>query len=76
LEKYRQRVFNKTVLRGVFGPKRDEIIGGWRNLHSEELHDCFSLKSVIRMMRPRMMRWAGHKAYMGEQCIQSFSRKI
>jgi hypothetical protein len=58
-------VFDNTVLRGIFGPKRDEIIGGWKNLYNEELHNWYSLQSVSRMIRPRRMRWAGHEAYMG-----------
>jgi hypothetical protein len=53
------------VLR-VFGPKRDEEIGGWRKLPDDELHNLYSLPSIIRMMKSRRMLWAGHVAQMGE----------
>jgi hypothetical protein len=48
-------------LRGIFGPKRDEVTGGWRKLHNEELHSLYSSPSI------RRMRWAGHVAGMGEK---------
>jgi hypothetical protein len=48
------------VLRRIFEPKRDEVTGGWRKLHSEELHNLYSSASVIRMIKSRRMRWAGH----------------
>jgi hypothetical protein len=54
------------VLRRIFGPKRDEVTGGWRKLHSEELHNLYSSPNIIRMIKPRRMRWAGHVARMGE----------
>jgi hypothetical protein len=55
------------VLRMIFGPKRDEVTGGWRKLHNEELHDFYSSPSIIRIMKSRRMRWAGHVARMGEK---------
>jgi hypothetical protein len=55
------------VLRRIFGPKRDEVTGGWRTLHNEELHNLYSLPSTIRMIKSRRMRWAGHVARMGEK---------
>jgi hypothetical protein len=55
------------VLRRIFGPKRDEVTGGWRNLHNEELHNLYSSPSIIRMIESRRMRWAGHVARMGEK---------
>jgi hypothetical protein len=55
------------VLRRIFGPKRDEVTGGWRKLHNEELHSLYSSPSTIRMIRSRRMRWAGHVARMGEK---------
>jgi hypothetical protein len=55
------------VLRRIFGSKRDEITGGWRKLHDEELHNFYSSPSIIRMMKSRRMRWAGHVARMGEK---------
>jgi hypothetical protein len=54
------------VLRGIFGPKRDEVIGGWRKLHNEELHTLYCSPSIIRMIKSRRMRWAGHVTRMGE----------
>jgi hypothetical protein len=53
----------KTVLR-IFGPKRDEVTGEWRKLHNEELHDLYSSPSIIRIIKARRMRWAGHVARM------------
>jgi hypothetical protein len=47
-----------------FGPKRDEVMGGWRELHNEELRDLYSSPSIIRMIKLRRMRWAGHVARM------------
>jgi hypothetical protein len=58
-------VFENRVLRRLFGPKRDEVTGKWRKLHNEELHDLYSLPSIIRIMKVRRMRWAGHVARMG-----------
>jgi hypothetical protein len=59
-------VFENRVLRGVFGPKRDEVTGEWRKLHNEELNDLYSLLNIVRMVKSRRMRWAGHVARMGE----------
>jgi hypothetical protein len=53
------------VLRRIFGPNRDEVTGGWRKLHNEELHNLYSLSSVIRKIKSRRMRWAGHVARIG-----------
>jgi hypothetical protein len=50
------------VLRRIFRPKRDEATGEWRKLHNEELHDLCSSPSIIRIMKTRSMRWAGHVA--------------
>jgi hypothetical protein len=55
-------VFENKVLRGIFGPKGDEATGEWRKLHNEELHDLYSSLSMIRIMKWRRMRWAGHVA--------------
>jgi hypothetical protein len=64
-EENRPRVFENRVLRRIFGPKRDEVIGGWRKLHNEELHNLYCSPSVIRMIKSRRMRWIGHVARMG-----------
>ena len=67
-EERRLRVFENGVLRRVFGPKRDEVTGEWRKLHNEELSDLYSLPNIVRVVKSRRMRWAGHVARMGEGC--------
>jgi hypothetical protein len=66
-EEHRLRVFENRVLRRIFGPKRDEVIGGWRKLHNEKLHKLYSSPNIIRMMKSKGMRWTGHVARMGEK---------
>jgi hypothetical protein len=66
-EEHRLRVFENRVLRRLFGPKRDEVTGEWRKLHNEELRDLYSSPSIIRIIRMRRMRWAGHVARMGRR---------
>jgi hypothetical protein len=51
------------MLRKIFGPKRDEVTGVWRKMHNEELHNLYPSPSLIRMIKSRRMRWAGHKAF-------------
>jgi hypothetical protein len=65
-EERRLRVFENRVLRRVFGPKRDEVTAEWRKLHNEELNDLYSLSNIVRVVKSRRMRWAGHVARMGE----------
>jgi hypothetical protein len=65
-EEHRLRVFENRVLRRIAGPKRDEMTGGWRKLHKEEFHNLYSSPSVIRMIKSKRMRVAGHVARMGE----------
>jgi hypothetical protein len=55
------------VLTSVFGPKRDEVTGGWRELHNEELHNLYSSPSIIRIIKSRRMKWAEHAARIGEK---------
>jgi hypothetical protein len=62
MEEHRLMVFEPRVLRRIFGPKRDEATGGWRKLHNEELHNFYSLPSIIRMIKSRRMGWVGHVA--------------
>jgi hypothetical protein len=59
-------VFENRVLRRIFGPRRDEVTEDWRKLHNEELHNLYSSPNIIKMMKSRRMRWAGHIARMGE----------
>jgi hypothetical protein len=66
-KEHRLRVFENRVLRRIFGPKRDEVTGEWRKLHKEKLHDLYSSPSIIRLIKTRRMRWAGHVAQMGEK---------
>jgi hypothetical protein len=61
------RVFENRVLRRISGPKRDEVIGGWRKLHKEELHNLYCSPSIIRIIKSRRIRWAGHVARMGRR---------
>jgi hypothetical protein len=65
-EEHRLRVFENRVLRRIFGPWRDEVTGGCRKLHNEELHGLYSSPSIVRVIKARRMRWAGHVARMGE----------
>ena len=62
----RLRVFENRMLRRVFGPRRDEVTGEWRKLHNEELSDLYSLPNIVRVLKSRRMRWAGHVERMGE----------
>jgi hypothetical protein len=64
-EEHRLRVFENRVLRRIFGPNRGEVTGEWRKLHSEELNVLFCSLNIVRMIKSRRMRWAGHVARMG-----------
>jgi hypothetical protein len=66
-EQHRLRVFENRVLRRICGPKGDELTGEWRKLHNEELRDLYSSPSIIRIIKSRRMRWAGHVARIGEK---------
>ena len=59
-------MFQNRVLRRVLGPKRDEVTGEWRKLHNHKLSDLYSLPNIVRVVKSRRMRWAGHVARMGE----------
>jgi hypothetical protein len=66
-EEHRLRVFENRVLRRIFGPKKDEVTGRWRTLHNEELHILYTSPDIIRQIKSRRMRWAGHVARTGEE---------
>jgi hypothetical protein len=66
-EECRLRVFENRVLRRIFGPKRDEVTGDWRRLHNKELYALCSSPNIIRVIKTRRLRWAGHVARMGER---------
>jgi hypothetical protein len=59
-------VFENRVLRRIFGPKRDNVTGEWRILHNEELNGLYFLPIIVRMVKSRRLRWAGHVSRMGE----------
>jgi hypothetical protein len=60
-------ITQNRVLRRIFGPKRDEVTGGWRKLHNVELHNLYSLPNIIEMVKSSRMVWAGHVALMGRK---------
>ena len=64
-----RRLFENRVLRRVFGPKRDEVTREWRKLHNEEVRDLYSLPNIVRVVKSRRMRWAGHVARMGRGVV-------
>ena len=66
-EERKLRVFENTVLRRIFGPRMDEATGEWWRLHNEELNDLYSSPNIMRVIKSRRMRWAGHMAHMGEE---------
>jgi len=66
-EERRLRVFVNRVLRKIFGPARDETTGERRKLHSEEVTDLYSSLNIVRVIKSRRLRWAGHVARTGER---------
>jgi len=65
-EERKLRVFENRVLRQIFGPKRDEVTVEWRKLHNKELNSLYSSPNIVRVVKSRRMRWAGHVARMGK----------
>jgi len=66
-EERKLRVFENMVLRRIFGPRRDEVTGDWRRLHIEVLNDLYTSPNMVRVIKSRRMRWAGHVVCMGEE---------
>jgi len=66
-EKRKLRVFENMVLTRIIGPRRDEVTGEWRRLHNEELNDLYSSPNIVRVMKSRRMRCAGHVGHMVEE---------
>jgi len=66
-EERKLRVFENMVLRRIFGPRREEVTGEWRRLHNEERNDFYCSPNIVRVIKSRRMRWAGHVARMGEE---------
>jgi hypothetical protein len=64
-------VLENRVLRRIFGPKRDEVTGEWRRLHNEEFNGLYSSRNIIRVIKSRRMRWAGHVARMGKRVVHT-----
>jgi len=73
-EEKKLRVFENMVLRRIFGSRRDEVTREWRRLYNEELNDLYCSTNIVRVIKSRRMRWAGHVARMGEEtgCIGSW----
>jgi hypothetical protein len=65
-EEYRLRVFENRVLKRIFGPKREEVAGGCRRLHNEELHNFYALANIIMVIKSRRMRLAGYVGCLGK----------
>jgi len=68
-EEHRLRVFENSVLRRIFGPKRDEVTGEWRELHNERFNNLFSSPNFVRVIKSRRMGWDGHVARVIERCL-------
>jgi len=66
-EERKRRVFENMMRRRIFGPRRDEVMGEWGRLHNEELNDLYSSPNIVRVIKSRRIRWAGHVARMGEE---------
>ena len=65
-EDHKLRNFENRVLRIIFGPKREDVTREWRKLHNEELNDLYSSTNIVRVIKSRRMRWAGHVARTGD----------
>ena len=63
------RVFENMVWRRIFGPRRDEVTGEWRRFYGDELNDLYCSHNIVRVIKSRRMRWAGHVARMGKERV-------
>jgi hypothetical protein len=70
-EEHRLRVFENSVLKRIFGPEREED-GSWRKLHNDEVHSLYSSSNIVRAIKSRRMRWAGHMVRMGGEVVTGF----
>jgi hypothetical protein len=70
-EEHKLRVFENSVLRRIFGPKRDGVMGGWRKLHNGDLHNLYSLPNIVRIIKLGRMRWVDmwHEWWRRGTCI-------
>ena len=75
-EEHRLRMFENRVLRRIFGPKRDKVTGEWRKVHNEEFNDLYSSPSILRVIKSRRMRWAGHVTRMEERRVEGVGGEI
>jgi hypothetical protein len=66
-EDHRLRVLENRFLRRILGPKKDDVTGEWRTFHDEELHNLYSFPNIIRQIKSRRIRWAGHMTRTGEE---------
>jgi len=64
-KEFRLRMFENRVLRRTFGPKREQVVGGWRRLSNKELHNLCASANIITVIAPRRMRWVKHVTWMG-----------
>jgi len=73
-EERKLRLYDNMVMRRIFGPRREQVKGEWRRLHNEELNDLYSSPNIVRVIKSRKMRWAGHVAHMSEErvCVGSW----
>jgi hypothetical protein len=69
-------VFENRVLSRIIGPKNDEVIGGWRKLHNEELNNFYSTPNIIIIIKSRRMKWKVIIGRKGYKCMQIFNRKL
>jgi len=75
-EEQRLRLFENRVLRRIYGPKKEEVKGVWKRLHSEELHNLYASPDIIRVIKSRRMRWVEHVARMGARSMKFWTENL